>query len=288
MTERTGWELRADPRWQHGAVPAAIILAAAAVVATQAGPEAVLAQAGTALGVSGLILVCAAPAAILALSRHRWRGAWALAIVGALLTFNLLSLTLPRIGPFAGLDWNWQGKTLDLVWCLAVIALLSRDQRLEIGWTWRTRPGTLPMAFTNIGIMALVGFMLMAGGALGPDGGLTLERVLFDTTHPNLVEEIVFRGFMLALLDRAFPPAWAVSGARIGWGTVLCAWLFGLVHGVVPGPDGGIAFDPLWLVVTFVTGLVIGWIRALTGALWPAFLAHAAPEIGILFALALV
>lgn len=269
-------------RWRHAGVPVAIVLLAAIAVAVLAGPQAVFMETGTALALAGLTLAASAPVALLALAGNRWTGAMAVGIVAGLFVLNLLSLMLPRVGPFAGLEWNWQGKTLDLVWCLALVALLTPEQRKEIGWTWRINPGTLPVALVNIALIAIVGFFLLGPGA---DGGLTLERLLFDTTHPNLVEEIVFRGFMLALLDRAFPPRWTFSGARIGWGVVLTAWLFGLVHGVQWGPDGAVVFDPAWLAATFVAGLVFGWLRALTGSLWPVFLAHCAPEVGILFSL---
>jgi membrane protease YdiL (CAAX protease family) len=160
--------------------------------------------------------------------------------------------------------------------------MLSPQMRREIGWTLATRPGTLPVAFINIAILAIAGFALLGSAS---DQDLTLERVLFDTTHPNLVEEIVFRGFMLALLDRAFGTRWTFGGARIGWGVVLTAWLFGLVHGIALDADGALVFSLPYLLLTCVAGLVLGWIRALTGSLWPAFLAHAAPEAGILLAL---
>ena len=267
--------------WRHAAVPFGVIAAAAIAVSIWAGIGPVAMAAGEALTVGGLIvllwLLVAGPLAL----RAGRAGMVALLVVGLLFLVNLVGLSLPRAGFFAGLDWNWQGKTVDLVWCLLLVALLGRVQRREIGWTWQTRPGSLPVAFINIAILAAAGFLLGGTGQV-----LTSERVLFDTTYPNLVEEIVFRGFMLALLDRAFPPGWTVSGARIGWGVVLTAWLFGLAHGVAITPDG-IVFDPGWLAITFVAGLVFGWIRALTGSLWPAFLAHCAPEIGVLFAIAL-
>ena len=266
--------------WRHAAVPLGVVAAAAIAVSISAGIGPMAMAASEALMAGGLIvllwLLVAAPLAL-----RTGRAMIALLVVALLFLVNLVGLSLPRVGFFAGLDWNWQGKTLDLIWCLLLVGLLGRAQRREIGWTWETRPGSLPVAFANIAILAAAGFLLGGAGQV-----LTPERVLFDTTYPNLVEEIVFRGLMLALLDRAFPPGWTVSGARIGWGVVLTAWLFGLVHGVAITPDG-IVFDPGWLAITFVAGLVFGWLRALTGSLWPAFLAHCAPEIGVLIAIAL-
>jgi hypothetical protein len=40
-------------------------------------------------------------------------------------------LRLPRLGPFASLQWNWQGKLLEVAWVIVLVAadlaaLLSR------------------------------------------------------------------------------------------------------------------------------------------------------------------
>lgn len=274
--------------WRHAALPLGVVAIAASVVSLATGLDAVGLALGNALVLGGVIvlpwLIVAAPAV--------WRvgtnGIVVILAVALLFLVNLLGLSLPRVGFFTEFEWNWQGKTLDLIWCLLLIGLLGPQLRREIGWTWETRPGTLPVAFINIGILVIVGFVTLGTNAVaGATQGLTLERILFDASYPNLVEEIVFRGFMLALLDRAFGTQWTFAGARIGWGVVLTAWLFGLGHGIWLDVDGMLVFDPVYLVMTFAAGLVFGWIRALTGSLWPAYLAHAAPEAGILLALTL-
>lgn len=228
--------------------------------------------------------------------------ALALALVGTLMSISIVALTLPRVGPFQDLDWNWQGKTLDMLWLLVLIALLPGSLRRELGWQWRINPGTGLTMSINILLWAVIGFLITRQGMFGDPAelartDLTLERLLFDISHPNLAEEILFRGLLLAVLDRVFRPKWTLLGARIGWGVVITAWLFGLVHGVAidagdslltgTGSGLGISLDIAWLVQTFVMGLALGWIRALTGSLWPAFLGHCAPELGILLALAL-
>lgn len=275
--------------WRHGAIPVGMLIGAGVFVSVLAGPVATSLWIMQIVPVIGLTIAVWALVAMVPLVQSGGRGSRVVIAVAVLYSLNILILTLPRTGPFAALDWNWQGKTLDLIWCLALIAILTPEQRKEIGWTWRVDSGTLGPALINIAIIAIVGFFALGANVPGTgNSALTLERVLFDTTHPNLVEEIVFRGFMLALLDRAFAPRWTIAGAKIGWGLVLTAWLFGLVHGITPGADGGIAFDPSYLAFTFVAGLMFGWIRALTGSLWPAFLAHCAPEVGILLALAML
>lgn len=274
--------------WRQAALPLGVVTIAACLVSLATGSDAVGVALGNALLVGAVIvplwLIVAAPA----VWRAGTNGVIAILAVALLFLVNLIGLSLPPVGFFAELEWNWQGKTLDLIWCLLLIGLLSPQLRREIGWTWETRPATLPVAFVNIGILTFVGFVALGNNAVGgATQGLTLERILFDASYPNLVEEIVFRGFMLALLDRAFGTPWTFAGARIGWGIVLTAWLFGLVHGIWLDAEGMLVFDHVYLVMTFVAGLMLGWIRALTGSLWPAYLAHAAPEVGILLALSL-
>lgn len=275
-----------DLRWRYLAPPLGVLAVALPVVGVLVGFDTVASHYSGWFLATATALLAFVPVAVMALASHHWRGGLAIALVIVLLLLNVLIATLPQAGSFTELDWNWQGKTLDLVWMLGIIVMLPMAIRREIGWTWRTNPGTLPVAFINIALLATAGFFILGAGLPMTAGHmLTLEKVLFDTTHPNLVEEIIYRGFMLALLDRAFPPRWHVSGAKVGWGVVLTAWLFGLLHGCTPDEAGNLVFDPIWLAAAFVMGLVCGWIRALTGSLWPAFLAHCAPEVGVLLAL---
>ncbi len=268
-------------------LPVAAVLLIMGLTLGLSGRADELAQWNASTGiVSTITLIAFLPMAALAAraSRDRWLAVLLVALIYAL---NLFVLSLPRLDIVAGLDWNWQGKTLDLVWMLAIVALLSSDQRREIGWTLQVQKGTLPVVLINIGILAVAGFLLADAAPGRTDGGLTLERVLFDASYPNLVEEIAFRGFMLALLDRVFMRRWFFGGTRIGWGVVLTAWLFGLAHGITLDQAGALHFDATWLAFAFVMGLVLGWIRTLTGSLWPAWLAHFAPEAGILVAMAI-
>lgn len=276
----------ADVNYRHILPPAAVLLVMGMLLGVMGKAEA-LAEWNVSSGYLSTITLLTF-LALGAFAARTNRDSWvALLLVAILYALNLFILSLPRIGPFAELDWNWQGKTLDLIWMLGVISLLSTDQRREIGWTWQTNPKTLPVAFINIGILVIAGFLLADAAPGRTDGGLTPERLLFDASYPNLVEEIAFRGFMLALLDRVFARHWRFGGTKIGWGVVLTAWLFGLAHGITLDESGALHFDLTWLIFAFVMGLVLGWIRTLTGSLWPAYIAHAAPEIGILAAMAL-
>jgi uncharacterized protein len=88
-----------------------------------------------------------------------------------------------------------------------------------------------------------------------------------------LPEELFFRGFLLHLLERAFPPRRRLWGGGIGWALFISAALFAVIH--LPR-DG----DPRALA-TFFPGLLFGWMRSATGSILAPTLAHAGSNIFI-------
>jgi hypothetical protein len=109
--------------WRHAAIPVGAVGAAAILISFSADAGLMAQAIGNALALGGIIILAwlalALPAAI-GVGRE---GAIAVAAVSLLFLVNLIGLILPRVGVFAQLDWNWQGKTLDLVWCLLLIAM---------------------------------------------------------------------------------------------------------------------------------------------------------------------
>jgi uncharacterized protein len=90
-----------------------------------------------------------------------------------------------------------------------------------------------------------------------------------------LPEELFFRGFLLALLEKRFPPKRRVLGGGIGLALVLSSAAFALIH--LP-KDG----DPRALA-TFFPGLVFGWMRSATGSILASTLTHAGSNILVRF-----
>jgi membrane protease YdiL (CAAX protease family) len=90
-----------------------------------------------------------------------------------------------------------------------------------------------------------------------------------------LPEELFFRGFLLGLLERRFPPKRRILGGGIGLALVISAAMFALIH--LP-KDG----DPRALA-TFFPGLLFGWMRSATGSIMASTLTHAGSNILIRF-----
>lgn len=98
-----------------------------------------------------------------------------------------------------------------------------------------------------------------------------LEFCAVQLVVVSLPEELFFRGMLLHLLLRRFPPRRTLGGVGFGWAVVLTSLAFALSH----LPKGG---DPRALA-TFFPGLLFAWLRLRTGSLLAPTLVHAASNI---------
>jgi membrane protease YdiL (CAAX protease family) len=95
---------------------------------------------------------------------------------------------------------------------------------------------------------------------------LSIEFILTQMLVVALPEELFFRGFLLTMLERRFPPKRRWMGGGVGLALVLSAAAFAIIH--LP-KDG----DPRALA-TFFPGLLFGWMRSATGSLLPSTITH--------------
>lgn len=100
---------------------------------------------------------------------------------------------------------------------------------------------------------------------------LSAEFVAVQLVVVALPEELFFRGMLLGLLERRFPPKRRILGGGIGLALVLSSLAFAVIH--LP-KDG----DPRALA-TFFPGLLFGWMRSATGSILASTLTHAASNI---------
>jgi membrane protease YdiL (CAAX protease family) len=100
-----------------------------------------------------------------------------------------------------------------------------------------------------------------------------LETTFAQVVVVALPEELFFRGYLLARLEEAFPPARRVLGGGVGAALVLSALFFALGHVLVD-------FDVRRLAV-FFPGLLFGWMRSATGSILAGVLCHASANLYI-------
>ncbi len=104
---------------------------------------------------------------------------------------------------------------------------------------------------------------------------LSAEFAAVQLVVVALPEELFFRGLVHELLERRFPPARRFLGGGIGLALVLSSLAFALIH--LP-KDG----DPRALI-TFLPGLLFGWMRSATGSILAPTLTHAAANVLVRF-----
>jgi membrane protease YdiL (CAAX protease family) len=87
----------------------------------------------------------------------------------------------------------------------------------------------------------------------------------------GLPEELFFRGFLLGLLEKRFPPKRRFLGGGVGLALVLSSLAFAVIH--LP-KDG----DPR-VLATFFPGLLFGWMRSRTGSIVASTVTHGLSNI---------
>lgn len=141
--------------------------------------------------------------------------------------------------------------------------------RAELGLN-APRPGSTRVVLIAIGLALLLNIlvMLVRGAAPVRVGASTVAAVLLAA----VLEELVFRGVLLALLDRALPQRWRVAGAYIGWGGLALTAAFVALHGLRPG----------LLLGVLPAALLYLWLRERTGSLMAPIAAHLAWNLSVL------
>lgn len=100
---------------------------------------------------------------------------------------------------------------------------------------------------------------------------LSAEFVLVQYVVAALPEELFFRGCLLTLLEKRFPPRRRILGGGVGWALILSSLAFGVVH----LPKDGLPHE----LVKFFPGLLFGWLRSATGSILAGTLVHGTSNV---------
>lgn len=172
---------------------------------------------------------------------------------------------------FTNQGWNWTGKTASLLWALVFLYTTTLITKQQAGFTSRIKQPRSMFAVIAILLLIRLGLRLLF---LGTAGSYHRETFLYEATLPGLSEELVFRGILLALLNRVFARKWTVLQTQFGWGLVLTTLLFGAVHGLSLDPSWTPHFNSQRFVMTAALGFVLGWIKEKSGSLAPGIVFH--------------
>lgn len=212
------------------------------------------------------ILAFLAPVMALAIWRGKPDGWQDIGLALGVWFMNLsCMLLMSRLPIFSSLEWNWTGKGFAILASLAFLVVWRGISWREVGFAGLRKGSWLPFL-----VVALV---LTPLGSQAEAGPVKTETLLFQLIMPGIDEELVYRGILLALLNRAFGRPWKVLGASVGWGWILSSVLFGLMHGVGFN-HSQFVFSIFPIIFTGIGALMLGWLRERTGSLYPAIVVH--------------
>jgi hypothetical protein len=201
MSEKTATLAQQRTGFSIWLVCAPFMVALALAIATNP-PSVILSYAQETLLNVGLFLALLTPIVALALWRSPYRDLHLLRLAVALFTLSIAGVSLPEIGFVRelGLERNWQGKVLEIVWPVLFLLLWQRNAPAEFGFTTTLKADSLrPILIATGGLVACAALV----GVLFPSP-TTIEDVLYQLTMPGLAEEFTFRGILFTLLILIF------------------------------------------------------------------------------------
>jgi membrane protease YdiL (CAAX protease family) len=188
----------------------------------------------------------------------------------ALLALYLIALALAGwLLPASWAAWGSAIAAFAVLLTAQPFISLGVLKQAEIGLT-APRPGTMRVVVLAVGLALLLNVVVMIARGAAPVrvAGAAIAAVLVTA----VLEELVFRGVLLALLDRALPQRWRIAGAYIGWGGVALTVSFVALHGLRPG----------LLLGVLPAALLYLWLRERTGSLLAPIAAHLAWNVAVL------
>ncbi|MFL9484836.1 CPBP family intramembrane glutamic endopeptidase [Chitinophagaceae bacterium LWZ2-11] len=197
-------------------------------------------------------------------------------LILALLIFVATSVAtdLLNISLFKEQRWNWGGKVAALIIALVFIFANKKITPQQFGLTAKVETKNARRIFLICAAYALFRFVLYL--TMTKEGStFHVEAILYQATMPGITEEIIFRGILLTLLNRAFvTPKWTLANVSFGWAAIITSLLFGLVHGFYFDNDYHIKLNIFSILQTAFDGFLFAMLAEKTKSLLPSILFH--------------
>ena len=170
---------------------------------------------------------------------------------------------LPIVTISAGLSFlNWKQWEGSLI-----LSLIEGGVLFALFWLLRTQP-----SLHDLKAALLIPGVLLTTITIGSIGSAFVFFFLFN----SLGEEIFFRGYIQSRLNEGFGRPFVVFGIKWGWGLIITALMFSIMHVLNPfNPFLG-KFDLAWPwgLWTFFLGLILGIVREKTDSIMAPTILH--------------
>ena len=215
---------------------------------------------------------CALLLPLFAISRNQWVKQnfiyiwlfFSFVILDQLVLYVLLDVRV-----FEGQSWNWTGKLAEIILALLFVSTTLITKK-EAGLTFRVRHIKEVAGLITILLFATFAIQYFLGGTAASKG---TETFLFQLLMPGIAEELVFRGILLGLLNKAYNKHVMIWQTPLGWGVLITSVLFGLVHSFNFG-NHTVDFNILYFVSSCFMGLFFAFIKEKSQSLLPGVVCH--------------
>ena len=172
---------------------------------------------------------------------------------------------------------GWSGKLYSTLFASALLLLCRRlITREELGVAFRQNKGSLiPACLVIFALATWAGLV----GIASPKGKPDLQTLLYLAIMPGLNEELIYRGYLLAILDRIMLARFKLLAAPAGWGVIITSLMFGLLHGFWLDQNLVVHLEAIALRNAAFSGLIFAWLRERTGSLLMPVIAHGVEDV---------
>lgn len=190
------------------------------------------------------------------------------------LLWSVLTTGLSGLRLFETQQWNWTGKLITLLLGLFFIYRSKLLSSKETGLKARFAPGSfkpvLIMLMAAVAIRAVIYFALQT-----PSSYFHAETVLFQGSLLAISDEIIFRGILLALLNKIFTSKEDLFGFNLSWGILISSLLFGLTQGFFLQDGLHLQINLVRILLSFFTGIIAAMLKERSESIIPAIVFHA-------------
>lgn len=130
----------------------------------------------------------------------------------------------------------------------------------------------LAVCIFPIAIVVNHGYQYVIGHAYGPASFPRLgQSIFFQLIVVALPEEFFFRGYLQGRLNQVFGRPWKFLRAQVGWGLIICSFLFAVSHSLI--------HYQWWHLLIFFPAVAFGWLREKRGTITAPILFHTLSNI---------
>src|SRR5699024_6109113 len=130
--------------------------------------------------------------------------------------------------------------------------LISRS---EIGWTFTFNKGTVKPVLYTLALVLLARIIVYLSFER-VNTSLDLETILFQGILAGLCDELLFRGILLALLNRVFTAKENFLGYSLSFGILISSILYGLSQGFILQEGFHLQINLVRILLGFFVGLI--------------------------------